>query len=499
MILSSAPVNHPAALPPRKKRRTKSPPRVRDLRRQAFHTASTQRNRLPARPIAAPVRAQSIAFDTCGLFPPNTKESIMPTTKIDVAHFLDHGPLASTTALAPRTGLSHTGADTPPRPTPEETDAAVMERIRSVVFSSGNAGTRLAGLVKRARTPAQAAAAFINARHGALGGPRGVLGKATTAVKPCPDKIGYFRNYEGGSIYYSPQTGAHEIRGAIRTKWIQLGAERGFLGYPTTGERTGADRDARGRYNHFQHGSIYWHPSTGAHEVHGAIHAKYVELGAEASFLGYPTTDERQTPDRRGRFNHFQAGSIYWTPQTGAHEIHGLIRKLWAEKGWERNPDLGYPISDERIPHRSVGHVPPPRRRKPLRELPADVVRVPDEQPSPTLELIAAPALATALAASPSAAEEPAPSRSRGSNPDLRHLGGLSLRRIPSGTALRPGIVLKPPKIINPSRNHKGESRDRFSDFENGVLFWIRGASAATELSPRAKAPNGDRLAWNAG
>jgi hypothetical protein len=30
--------------------------------------------------------------------------------------------------------------------------------------------------------------------------------------------------------------------------------------------------------------------------------------------------------------------------------VHGLIRKLWAERGWEKNEALGYPISDELPP-----------------------------------------------------------------------------------------------------------------------------------------------------
>ena len=55
-----------------------------------------------------------------------------------------------------------------------------------------------------------------------------------------------------------------------------------------------------------------------------------VVLGWERSFLGYPLTDETATPDGVGRYNHFQGGSIYWTPATGAHEVHGAIRGQWA-------------------------------------------------------------------------------------------------------------------------------------------------------------------------
>ena len=137
----------------------------------------------------------------------------------------------------------------------------------------------------------------------------------------------------------------YEVHGAIRDKWTELGGTESFLGYPLTDETV--TPDGTGRYNHFQGGSIYWTSKTGAHEVHGAIRDKWTELGWEKSFLGYPLTDETVTPDRTGRYNHFQGGSIYWTSKTGAHEVHGAIRDKWAKLGWEKSY-LGYPISDEK-------------------------------------------------------------------------------------------------------------------------------------------------------
>ena len=136
---------------------------------------------------------------------------------------------------------------------------------------------------------------------------------------------------------------------AINDKYAALGGPSGFLGRPIdagagSGEMPTAD--GHGRCRDFEHGSIYWTPQTGAHEVHGDIRVKWAHLGGVRSFLGFPDTDELGTPDGRGRFNHFQGGSIYWTPDTGAHEVHGNIRLRWAELGWE-NSCLGYPISDE--------------------------------------------------------------------------------------------------------------------------------------------------------
>jgi uncharacterized protein with LGFP repeats len=75
-----------------------------------------------------------------------------------------------------------------------------------------------------------------------------------------------------------------------------------------------------------------------------AIDEKYNTLGG-GSFLGQSITPERDCPDHRGRFRHFQSGSIYWSPQTGAYEVHGAIRGAYAARGGERS-FLGYPVTD---------------------------------------------------------------------------------------------------------------------------------------------------------
>jgi uncharacterized protein with LGFP repeats len=184
----------------------------------------------------------------------------------------------------------------------------------------------------------------IDAKYSQLGGAGGFLGNAISELQASKDGVGFFKAYQGGSIYFSPSTGAHEVQGAIRDRWQLLGSETGFLGYPLTDE-TGTP-DGVGRYNHFQYGSIYWTLGTGAYEVHGAIRDEWASLGWERSVVGYPVTNETGTPDGVGRYNHFQAGSIYWTPGTGAHEVHGAIRDKWASMGWERS-FLGYPTTDE--------------------------------------------------------------------------------------------------------------------------------------------------------
>jgi hypothetical protein len=182
----------------------------------------------------------------------------------------------------------------------------------------------------------------IYVRYQEHGGITGFLGVPISDEASAPNG-GRVSNFETGDIYWRGDAGVHEVHGAIRDKFDDLGGAGGFLGYPITDGIKSPD--GTGRFNHFQGGSIYWTALTGAHEVHGAIRDKFNGLGGIGGFLGYPTTDETKPPDGIGRFNHFQGGSIYWKPTTGAHEVHGIIRDRWEALGWEQS-FLRYPTSD---------------------------------------------------------------------------------------------------------------------------------------------------------
>jgi titin len=174
-----------------------------------------------------------------------------------------------------------------------------------------------------------------------------VLGLPTNDETPTGDGVGRFNHFSGGgAIYWTPDTGAHAVYGAIYEKWVEYDWEYGRLGYPTTDET--ATPDGVGRFNHFAKGaSIYFTPDTGAHAIYGAIRAKWEAFDWEKGVLGYPTNDESATGDGVGRFSHFTGGgSIYWTPSTGANAVYGAIYNTWAELDWEYGR-LGYPTSDE--------------------------------------------------------------------------------------------------------------------------------------------------------
>jgi uncharacterized protein with LGFP repeats len=189
----------------------------------------------------------------------------------------------------------------------------------------------------------------IDDKYTQLGGSQGFLGQPTSSELITPNGLGSYRHYQGGSIYWNHALPvAFEVHGLIREKWASLGWENSFLGFPKTDEHDVAG--GRGRSNTFEHGAIAWTPATGAHEIHGEIFGRWSGSNREDG-LGFPLTDELSTPGNRGgRYNHFENGSIYWTSQTGAHEVRDFIKNTWAAAGWEQGP-LGYPVS-------APGHLP---------------------------------------------------------------------------------------------------------------------------------------------
>ena len=170
----------------------------------------------------------------------------------------------------------------------------------------------------------------------------GPLGPPTSDEILNPDGVGKRASFQNNSsIYWHPDTDAHQIGGRIGDKWAEFGYEGGSLGYPITDELS--NPDGRGMRQAFQKDStIYYTQETDAHQIGGDIGKRWGELGWESSYLGYPTTDEVSTPNGQGRLNHFENGSIYWTGTTGAHDLTAELTTLWGALDWE-NGELGFP------------------------------------------------------------------------------------------------------------------------------------------------------------
>ncbi|HRC86817.1 MAG TPA: hypothetical protein PK413_14510 [Thermoanaerobaculia bacterium] len=65
-----------------------------------------------------------------------------------------------------------------------------------------------------------------------------------------------------------------------------------------------------------------------------------------AVVLGKALSKEQTTADGVGRFQEFEQGAVYWTPETGARVVAGTVFRQWRALDAERGP-LGYPVSEE--------------------------------------------------------------------------------------------------------------------------------------------------------
>ncbi|MEU2121410.1 alpha/beta hydrolase-fold protein [Nocardia niwae] len=185
---------------------------------------------------------------------------------------------------------------------------------------------------------------FFGAGYQAAAGPTGPLGLPTGEERALEDGRGRFQAFQHGSLYWTPQTGVQMVRGAILDEWGKQGFERGPAGYPNAPEIKTPSRD--GAVQGFENGPFYYSQATGVHRVQGLILGKYAQLGFENSPLGFPVAEEQPLKDL-GRYSRFEGGNIYWSPVSGAWAVrNGPVLDAWRDAGYE-NGKLGYPTGDE--------------------------------------------------------------------------------------------------------------------------------------------------------
>ena len=100
--------------------------------------------------------------------------------------------------------------------------------------------------------------------------------------------------------------------GAIYLKWAAMGGDTSPLGAPQTPETPGAGAS---RYVAFTDGALYWSPDSGAEPVNGAIYQAWGKLGFERGALGLPTSGEIQEP--QWIVQNFQHGTLNFDREKG--------------------------------------------------------------------------------------------------------------------------------------------------------------------------------------
>jgi hypothetical protein len=122
------------------------------------------------------------------------------------------------------------------------------------------------------------------------------------------------QRFQRGTVVWAAGVGTGVVEGAIRDRWKAEGSwTAGRLGYPTT--PMGCGMVGGGCGQQFQGGSIYWSPATGAHSVSGAIREAWIAQGWERGRLGYP--DFPMSCYGSECWQTFQGGRITWSAATG--------------------------------------------------------------------------------------------------------------------------------------------------------------------------------------
>lgn len=146
------------------------------------------------------------------------------------------------------------------------------------------------------------------------------------------------------------QIGRFWVKGQIETAYFATGGSARW-GVPLIAESNAA---RGGKFQTFKENvSFYWHPAVdggNAHQIGGAIRAKWGENRWENGPLGFPTTDELQARGPfnavTGAMNAFQGGVVYWSPTTGAWPVWGEILVKWSAEKRESGK-YGYPTGPE--------------------------------------------------------------------------------------------------------------------------------------------------------
>ncbi len=118
---------------------------------------------------------------------------------------------------------------------------------------------------------------------------------------------GRWRSYERGAITSLDALGVRVVLGDAGVRYADLGGPTSSLGYATA--ETVEIGDGRGAVAAFEGGEIWSTAETGAWEVLGPLRDRYLAEGGPAGWLGYPTTGVEPAPGGRARST-FEVGWV---------------------------------------------------------------------------------------------------------------------------------------------------------------------------------------------
>jgi uncharacterized protein with LGFP repeats len=160
--------------------------------------------------------------------------------------------------------------------------------------------------------------ADINMAWRAAGGAAGPLGAKQGDQFPIGGD-GLAQNFAGGTIFFSPATGANAVETDILTRYQALGGPLDSgLGFPISNEADGGLKPASkvSAFSAEDKPVIFWTPRHGAHVVRGAVKAAWDKLLGATGKLGAPVAE--QTIAKDVVTQDFTGGQIAWNKTTNS-------------------------------------------------------------------------------------------------------------------------------------------------------------------------------------
>lgn len=185
----------------------------------------------------------------------------------------------------------------------------------------------------------------IRSAYAVTGGLSGGLGWPTADSVSVPaGGGGIVQSFLNGRISGSPAGGFHVSKSPTLALYLQLNAESGALGWPTSSTTT-VSPNGGGAVQGFQNGAITASTVTGTFYIQSEIRARYNTYGGLDGFLGWPTSNPNSLAVNGGGIAQgFQSGAITWTAQSGAIAVAGPIRVFYNQVGGVSG-SLGWPAA----------------------------------------------------------------------------------------------------------------------------------------------------------
>ena len=135
------------------------------------------------------------------------------------------------------------------------------------------------------------------------------------------------RDYEGGSIFYSKQTGAKALYGPVLARYQALGGPKGQLGFPVSDEADAGNGVAHvADFRQPGGASIYWSPQWGSVVITGAVLDTYRASGGAIGPFSYPSADTTTVNGvESGSFIGPRGTRIQWSSNSGVSTVPAAL------------------------------------------------------------------------------------------------------------------------------------------------------------------------------